>query len=51
MVLGQQGKVLFIKYGNFIRRVALDDVVPADGYYDDETDEQDRRNLLTSQFF
>ena len=29
-VLGKDGKVLFIRYGNFIRRVPLDHIAPAD---------------------
>ena len=33
-VLGQDGKVLFIKYGNFIGRVPLDFIVPAIEYTD-----------------
>ena len=33
-VLGQDGKVLFIKYGNFIRRVPIDFVVPAENRYE-----------------
>ena len=46
MVLGQQGKVLFIKYGNFIRRVSLDVVVPAEQTHDqdDEPDQDDVDN-------
>ena len=35
-VLGQDGKVIFIKYGNFIRRVPLDRIVPADEYVEDD---------------
>ena len=37
--LGQDGKVLFIKYANFIRRVALDHIIPADEY--DDTNEEE----------
>ena len=47
VVLGQDGKVLFIKYGNFIRRVPLDHVVPAEKHHDlsdVEVDEQDIKN-------
>ena len=29
-VLGQDGKLLFLRYGNFIRRVPLDRIIPAD---------------------
>ena len=39
IVLGMDGKVLFVKYGNFIRRV--DHVVPAEKYYDTPEDEAD----------
>ena len=37
--MGQDGKVLFIKYANFIRRVALDHIIPADEY--DDTNEEE----------
>ena len=37
--LGQDGKVLFIKYANFIRRVPLDHIIPADEY--DDTNEEE----------
>ena len=46
-VLGQDRKILFIKYGNFIRRVPIDVVVPADKRYDTsdvEVDEKDIEN-------
>ena len=33
IVLGMDGKVLFVRYGNFIRRVPVDRVVPAEQYY------------------
>ena len=39
-VLGQDGKVVFLRYGNFIRRVPLDHIVPATECHDaDEKDE------------
>ena len=47
VVLGMDGKVLFVKYGNFIRRVPIDHVVPADKHYetpDNEVDEDDIKN-------
>ena len=44
-VLGQDGKVLFIKYGNFIRRVPVDHVVPADKYYETSDVEIDRNDI------
>ena len=47
IVLGMDGKVLFVKYGNFIRRVPVDRVVPAEQYYDtpeDEADPDDKEN-------
>ena len=44
-MLGQDGKVLFIKYGNFIRRVPLDLVIPADEYHDTEMDEIDKQDV------
>ena len=37
--LGQDGKLLFIKYANFIRRVPLDPIIPADEY--DDTNEEE----------
>ena len=36
IVLGQDGKVIFLKYGNFMRRVPLDHIVPAEECHDDE---------------
>ena len=36
VVLGQDGKVVFIRYGNFIRRLPLDHIVPADTCHDVE---------------
>ena len=44
-VLGQDGKVLFIKYGNFIRRVPLDRIVPAQEYVDDEITDVDQEDV------
>ena len=55
-VLGQDGKVLFVKYGNFIRRVPIDHVVPAEKHYEtteEEVDENDIKNeerLLDDDF-
>ena len=55
-VLGKDGKVLFIKYGNFMRRVTLDRVIPAGGYYDgpedevDKNDEDNQERLLDDDF-
>ena len=43
IVVGQDGKVLFIKYANFIRRVPLDHIIPADEYKDEE-EEVDENN-------
>ena len=37
--LGQDGKVLFIKYANFIRRVPLDYIIPAEEYNDANEEE------------
>ena len=45
MVLGQQGKVLFIKYGNFIRRIPLDVVVPADEVNDSENEQVEQEDV------
>ena len=45
MVLGQHGKVLFIKYGNFIRRVPLDFVIPADERKNVENEEDDQEDI------
>ena len=44
-VLGQDGKVVFIKYGNFIRRVPLDRIVPAQEYIDDENTDVDQEDV------
>ena len=43
-VLGQDGKVLFVKYGNFLRRVTLDRVIPAGGYNNDAPEEVDKND-------
>ena len=42
MVLGKDGKVLFIKYRNFLRRVPLDHIIPADEYHDSSDQEVDQ---------
>ena len=39
IVLGQDGKVIFLKNGNFIRRVHLDLIVPAKECHDDDVKE------------
>ena len=39
IVLGKDGKVLFIKYANFIRRVPLDRIIPADVLHEPEEEE------------
>ena len=44
-VVAQDGKVLFIKYGNFLRRVPLDFVVPAEQHADEECDEVDPEDV------
>ena len=44
IVLGKDGKVLFVKYGNFMRRIPIDRVVPAERYQetsDDDAEETD----------
>ena len=42
--MGKDGKVLFVKYGNFLRRVPLDRVIPAGGYNDVPDDEIDKND-------
>ena len=37
--MGKDGKVLFIKYANFIRRVPLDRIIPADVQHEPEEEE------------
>ena len=44
-VLGQDGKVLFVRYGNFIRRVPLDHVVPANEYAGNDDEDVDQNDL------
>ena len=47
IVLGMDGKVLFVRYGNFIRRVPVDRVVPAEQYQEgleEEADPDDIKN-------
>ena len=41
IILGQDGKILFIRYGNFIRRVPLDCTIPADEYQEETEDDID----------
>ena len=56
IVLGQDGKVVFLRYGNFIRRVPLDRIIPGDEqqmYEEDEIDKNDIENkerLLDDDF-
>ena len=38
-MLGQDGKIIFLKYGNFMRRVPLDHIVPANECHDDDVKE------------
>lgn len=44
-VLGKDGKVVFIRYGNFIRRVPLDRIVPAEEHPDLEEVELDQDDI------
>ena len=44
-VVAQDGKVLFIKYGNFLRRVPLDFIVPAEQHADEDCDEVDPEDV------
>ena len=39
IVLGQDGKIIFLKYGNFMRRVPLDHIIPANECHDDDVNE------------
>ena len=39
IVLGKDGKVLFVKYGNFMRRIPIDRVVPAERYQETSDDD------------
>ena len=48
VVLGQDGKVIFIKYANFIRRVPLDFIIPADEY-SEENDEANQEDIHNSE--
>ena len=45
IAVGQDGKVVFIKYANFIRRVPLDLIIPADEYNDEANGEIDKEDL------
>ena len=49
IVVGQDGKVIFIKYAGFIRRVPLDHVIPADEYNDAEEEEPDKEDEESSR--
>ena len=44
-VLGQDGKVLFVKYANFIRRVPLDRIIPAEESHDASDEEPDQQDV------
>ena len=45
-MVGQDGKVIFLKYASFIRRVPLEHVIPADEYNneEEETNQEDEEN-------
>jgi hypothetical protein len=49
IVLGKDGKVLFIKYSNFIRQVPLDKVVPADEFQDTSEEEPDKDDVANCE--
>ena len=42
--LGQDGKVLFLKSANFIKRVPLDHILPADEYDDSNEEEVNKED-------
>ena len=48
-VLGKDGKVVFIRYGNFIRRVPLDRIVPADEHPESEEEELDQEDINNAE--
>ena len=56
LVLGKDGTVLFVKYGNFMRRVPIDHVIPAEQYLDvseetgDQEDVDNAERLQDDQF-
>ena len=47
-VLGQDGKVLFLRYGNFIRRVPLDHIIPANENHSDPEENIDEHDIENS---
>ena len=47
-VLGQDGKLVFLRYGNFIRRVTLDRIIPADQCHNIEEDDIDHNDVENS---
>ena len=54
-VLGQDEKLLFLRYGNFIRRVPLDRIIPADQCHNveediDKNDIENKDRLLDEDF-
>ena len=55
-VLGQDGKLLFLRYGNFIRRVPLDHIIPSQDSLTvpevniDENDVENENRLLDDDF-
>ena len=48
-VLAQDGKVLFIRYGNFLRRIPIDHVVPAEEHTDDDDKEIDEDEEISPE--
>ena len=43
-VLAQDGKVLFIRYGNFLRRIPVEHVVPAEKHLEDDERVEEEQN-------
>ena len=43
------GKVVFVKYGNFIRRIPIDRIIPAESYQDTSTEEADPDDIDNSE--
>ena len=46
LVLGKDGKVLFVKYGNFMRRIPIDRVVPAERYQETSDDDAGETDIV-----
>ena len=45
LVLGKDGKVLFVKYGNFMRRIPIDHVIPAEQHQEELDEDENQEDV------